>query len=46
VSAATGDGLSALWRVIDAVIENATHRASAGTGPRGRATIQGGSITP
>ncbi len=46
VSAVTGDGLSALWRVIDEVCENETLRATRGDGPRGRAAIQGGRITP
>lgn len=46
VSAVTGDGLSALWRVIDEVCENGTHRAARGDEPRGRAVIQGGRITP
>jgi GTP-binding protein len=46
VSAATGDGITALWRVIDEVCENTTLRAARGDGPRGRAAIQGGSITP
>ena len=46
VSASTGDGITALWRVIDEVCENATLRTARGDGPRGRAAIQGGSITP
>jgi GTP-binding protein len=46
VSAVTGEGLPALWRVIDEVCENTTHRAARGDGPRARAATQGGSITP
>ena len=46
VSAATGEGMAALWRVIDEVCENTASRASRGDGPRARAATQGGSITP
>jgi GTP-binding protein len=46
VSAATGDGIPALWRVIDEVCENETHRAARGDDPRARAVIQGGRTIP
>ena len=46
VSAATGDGIPALWRVIDEVCENDTLRAAQGDRPRGRAVIQGGRTIP
>jgi GTP-binding protein len=46
VSAATGDGIPALWRVIDEVCENHTLRAAQGDRPRGHAAIQGGRTTP
>ncbi|HKB08814.1 MAG TPA: ribosome biogenesis GTP-binding protein YihA/YsxC [Candidatus Polarisedimenticolia bacterium] len=46
VSATTGEGLAALWRVIDDVCENTASRAARGDGPRARAATQGGSITP
>jgi GTP-binding protein len=42
VSAATGAGIPALWRVIDDVYLNATLRATQGDGLRGRAATQGG----
>jgi GTP-binding protein len=46
VSAATGEGIPALWRVIDEVCENGTLRAALGDGPRARAAIQGGRTIP
>ena len=46
VSAATGDGVPALWRVIDEVCENETLRAAQGDRLRGRAVIQGGRTIP
>jgi len=46
VSAATGDGIPALWRVIDAVCENETPRAAQGRRPRAAGAIQGGRTTP
>ncbi len=46
VSAATGDGIPALWRVIDEVCENETLRAAQGDRLRGRAVIQGGRTIP
>ena len=46
VSAATGQGLPALWRVIDAVCENTKHRVGRGDVPRARAANQGGNPTP
>jgi len=46
VSASTGDGIPALWRVIDEVCESETLRAAAGDGPGARAVIQGGRTIP
>jgi len=46
VSAASGEGIPALWRVIDEVRENGTLRAAQGDGPRARAAIQGGRTIP
>jgi GTP-binding protein len=46
VSAATGSGIPALWRVIDDVYLNATLRATRGDGLHGRAATQGGRTIP
>lgn len=46
VSAATGAGIPALWRVIDDVCLKANLRATRGDGLRGRAATQGGRTIP